>query len=191
MVPTREIHSRRSSFLVAISGRAEVCFCFGKSWLSKEQQRRGCTQPKAFNICSKVPHIQHGQNYSISFGKYGRFSLPYHTRPLSSETSTRRLTLQSSSGDDAIKCSLMSIDLDTNPRYEALSYCWVSPANSQSVLLNGLLVGVRENLWQAVWHLRLSHQDRVMWIDALCINQENTLEQKFSALKRRSTKMKL
>lgn len=101
---------------------------------------------------------------------------PYHTRLLSSKTSTRLLTLRSGSGDDAIKCSLMSICLDTNPRYEALSYCWGSPVNSQSVLLNGLLIEVRENLWQALWHLRLSHQDRILWIDALCINQENILE---------------
>ena len=68
----------------------------------------------------------------------------YQTIPLSTQTSTRLLTLHNGSGDDDIKCSLTSVNLDTNPRYEALSYCWGSPENPQSVLLDGLLVDVRD-----------------------------------------------
>lgn len=100
----------------------------------------------------------------------------YPTAPLQSKTSTRLLTLHRGSGADEIRCSLTAIDLDTKPRYEALSYCWGLPDNAKQVLVGGYLVDVRENLWSALWHLRLADVDRILWIDALCIDQKNVLE---------------
>lgn len=44
------------------------------------------------------------------------------------------------------------------------------------VLLGGHLVDVRENLWSALWQLRLADEDRILWIDALCIDQNNVVE---------------
>jgi hypothetical protein len=80
----------------------------------------------------------------------------YPTLPLQSKTSTRLLTLHRGSGADEIRCSLTTIDLETKHRYEALSYCWGSPDNAMQVLLGGHLVDVRENLWSALWQLRLA-----------------------------------
>lgn len=35
---------------------------------------------------------------------------------------------------------------------------------------------VRENLYWALWHLRHENRTRVLWIDTLCINQEDEKE---------------
>jgi hypothetical protein len=45
------------------------------------------------------------------------------------------------------------------------------------IWLDGSLTLVRQNLWHALNHLRCDKTtDRVLWIDALCINQEDEEE---------------
>lgn len=62
------------------------------------------------------------------------------------------------------------------PSYKALSYTWGSPEIHKTIFLNGIEVQVRENLWQALYHLRLPDTELCLWIDAICINQDDILE---------------
>jgi hypothetical protein len=55
--------------------------------------------------------------------------------------------------------------------YEALSYTWGSPDVTYRILVNGISFHIRQNLYWALLKLRLSHTERVLWIDAICINQ--------------------
>lgn len=100
----------------------------------------------------------------------------YRSALLKSKTDTRLLTLCKGSGDDPIQCSLATVDLEQNPRYEALSYCWGPPDNPGQIYLAKRTREVRENLWWALWHLRRGYEDRILWVDALCINQTNVAE---------------
>jgi hypothetical protein len=45
-----------------------------------------------------------------------------------------------------------------------------------SVLINGQDFKIRENLWQALVHLQLEDKGLLIWIDAICINQEDIYE---------------
>ena len=80
--------------------------------------------------------------------------------------------------DEGIQCKLATVSLNDFPSYEALSYTWGEPDDlSHKIWLNGIRVGVRQNLWDALCALRpKSSGDRVLWIDALCINQSDTKE---------------
>lgn len=89
--------------------------------------------------------------------------------------------------DGIIRCSLRSnflIELydDTTgitflvPDYVALSYCWGDPSITHPIIVNDLPVQVTTNLEAALRALR--HQKvETVWIDALCINQLDLLEQ--------------
>jgi hypothetical protein len=44
--------------------------------------------------------------------------------------------------------------------YEALSYTWGSPEIQKSILIQGINVQVRENLWQALYHLRSPDKEK-------------------------------
>lgn len=110
----------------------------------------------------------------------------YESLPLEKETDIRLLTLNRGAGIDQITCSLVKADLDidllrydpldNNIRYEALSYCWGSPEITDHITINNRSVEIRINLWWALIHLREVHNDRILWVDALCINQNDTRE---------------
>jgi hypothetical protein len=88
----------------------------------------------------------------------------------------RLLHLQPRSGSEKIECTIELAKFSKQPEYEALSYMW-GPANPlHSILIDGANFEVRENLWLALQHLRLESESRVLWIDAICINQGNIHE---------------
>ncbi len=99
--------------------------------------------------------------------------------PLSNSTdSLRLLVLLPGAKGQSIRCQLVSTTFSANPQYEALSYAWGANPKSalQSISVNGAQVKVGRNLWCALSHLRNATYARVLWIDALCINQDDTDE---------------
>ncbi|KAF9630693.1 Heterokaryon incompatibility [Lasiodiplodia theobromae] len=90
----------------------------------------------------------------------------------------RILILQpSSTFSSDIICTLMNVSLESHPPYEALSYVWGDTATSGStIILEGKSKGVTENLAAALRHLRLESEPRKLWVDALCIDQEDINE---------------
>jgi ankyrin repeat protein len=84
---------------------------------------------------------------------------------------------KSSSGD--IECELFDAWLYQNEDiipYEALSYTWGSTRKLHEITMNGRKMNITENLYIALWYLRYSYEDRILWVDALCIDQDNEKE---------------
>ncbi len=75
-----------------------------------------------------------------------------------------------------ICCDLSHVSLDDKPVYEALSYTWGDPQITKTVLLKGSSFQVTTNLATALRHLRHKDEPRVLWADAICINQANITE---------------
>jgi hypothetical protein len=60
--------------------------------------------------------------------------------------------------------------------YEALSYTWGDADITVPILLHGIPHPVTINLELALRHIRYEDRPRIMWIDALCINQKDISE---------------
>jgi len=60
--------------------------------------------------------------------------------------------------------------------FEALSYVWGRPNGLHYILVDGLPLGVTASLHSALAHLRDDRLDRVLWADAVCINQGDDRE---------------
>ncbi|KAL8913602.1 MAG: hypothetical protein Q9172_007245, partial [Xanthocarpia lactea] len=62
--------------------------------------------------------------------------------------------------------------------YEALSYVWGSDAlhNRVSVTCNGCILSIGANLANALTHIRQESRSRLLWVDAICINQKDAQE---------------
>ncbi|CAN9280135.1 unnamed protein product [Alternaria alternata] len=78
--------------------------------------------------------------------------------------------------NDVIKINLYAKNLNDKPTYEALSYAWGTIPSSNRAIINCCSVPVRESLDLALRRLRNPNQSRILWIDALCINQSDTRE---------------
>ncbi|KAI0404111.1 heterokaryon incompatibility protein-domain-containing protein [Xylaria palmicola] len=95
--------------------------------------------------------------------------------PLATSRNIRLLEiLPSPAPYSPIECILREVGMPPTSDYEALSYVWGKGRPTRSIVLNGRKYPVRENLEAALRQLRVhNNRSRVMWIDALCIDQSN------------------
>ena len=84
-----------------------------------------------------------------------------------------------------IECELdhAALRSKTCPRYDALSYTWGDLDLVETIKVNNKTLRVTDNLHTALCHLRLHDQDRVLWIDAICIDQTNAQERSSQVMK--------
>jgi hypothetical protein len=92
---------------------------------------------------------------------------------------------------DQVQLQLERFQIENVPSFVALSYVWGDSKDSHAVSINNRSFGVTKNLFQALAHiydlLPYSEQgireasdtgqdELFLWIDAICINQENVYE---------------
>ncbi|KAH7403886.1 heterokaryon incompatibility protein-domain-containing protein [Cadophora sp. MPI-SDFR-AT-0126] len=100
----------------------------------------------------------------------------YRYSPLASPRDIRVLVLHGGVSEEDIHCSLRAIPLDDAIRYEALSYTWGDPTEIRRLRCGDASLDVTVNLYSALQHLRYPYSERVIWADAICINQNDLKE---------------
>jgi len=88
----------------------------------------------------------------------------------------RLLTVCSGSFEDEIRCKLHTVSLNATPAYTALSYCWGNKDEQGEVVVDEKKTTIMKSLEIALRYLRNGYEDVVVWVDAICINQENLKE---------------
>ena len=79
--------------------------------------------------------------------------------------------------DGKVRATLIHADLDQRPVYDALSYTWGDPADTTTIELDGNEdFKVTKNAALALHDLRSSVQFTHIWVDSICINQDNVAE---------------
>jgi len=115
---------------------------------------------------------------------YPGLPLPLENDSLNLEHDVERFAIRTvlllpglASGNDEIQCILQNTTIrESKAKYRALSYHWGDDSRRHAIRLNGKRFEVRENLWQALRHLRHERERRIFWIDLLCINQSKVQE---------------
>ena len=98
-----------------------------------------------------------------------------------SQTSIRLLRLLPSDKDaNKLRCELFEYPLGNSDKpsypYEALSYVWGSEDKPKSITVNNQNLHITQNLYMALLHLQDHLCSRVIWVDAICINQKDDEE---------------
>lgn len=76
--------------------------------------------------------------------------------------------------DEAIVCRLVSIVFgQKSVRYDALSYVWGDMTETVSITVNTQAFDIHKNLDTALRYLRREKGRRLLWVDAICINQHD------------------
>jgi hypothetical protein len=90
----------------------------------------------------------------------------------------RLLHVGGSSGSRHLTCELRTVSLlaDLLPDYETISYCWGERTKTKSIKINGQARKVPISAVEALVRMRFPAANRVLWIDAICINQEDSTE---------------
>jgi len=102
--------------------------------------------------------------------------------PLPSQSSVRLITLHPGDFKDPIRCTLEVFDFPSAPAYEAISYVWGDPRPRRRIRCNGRRFLVADNLGDAIRNVRRKDEARVIWVDALCVNQLNLGERSHQVL---------
>ncbi|KAI6084620.1 heterokaryon incompatibility protein-domain-containing protein [Hypoxylon rubiginosum] len=107
--------------------------------------------------------------------------MSYRHRTLSGFGTTRLLIIHPANSEaEPLRGSLIeyivkSSHRGTSPegltRYEALSYVWGAPSTAHEITINSLTLPITANCDAALRRLRWVSQDRVLWVDSICIDQ--------------------
>jgi hypothetical protein len=105
----------------------------------------------------------------------------YRYSPLPGPGCIRLLRLVAHTDEKArIECRLFNYPLqelgEGTHLYEALSYVWGNPNNPRSISIDKHDLTITINLHAALLCLRDRFIDRIIWIDAICINQGDMIE---------------
>lgn len=95
------------------------------------------------------------------------------------DTSRRQIRLMmvtSGPHDEEIRCSIHTFDLDTMPRYIALSYVWGEDQGLRTIFVNSYEYQIRPGLFEFLQLFKTWDDCRPIWIDQICINQNNVEE---------------
>lgn len=104
----------------------------------------------------------------------------YTYPPLKHPDSIRLLTLAPGNFSSQICISLAEVRTQEEYPYEALSYTWATESGdslqSSHIQCGNQRIQVTKNCELALRYLRKEHSGRVLWVDAICIDQENDKE---------------
>lgn len=90
----------------------------------------------------------------------------------------RLLRLEKGYSAEPLRCELFEAylsEVDGIP-YEALSYTWGDASAKREITVNQQPLTITANLETALRALRLPQQDRLLWVDAICIDQSSDVE---------------
>ena len=88
----------------------------------------------------------------------------------------RLLQLMPGKAETPLRCHLITVSLQDSPTFEALSYVWGSPNIKTPIEVEGDPFPITTNLESALRALRRRRKSRLLWIDAICINQDDNAE---------------
>jgi len=93
------------------------------------------------------------------------------------EDEIRLLILRPSQSFSApLHVSMHTANFFNRPVYKALSYVWGSSKETSAITVNGVPFNATTNLASALRHIRNNRLAEILWVDAICINQQRINE---------------
>lgn len=132
------------------------------------------------HLLTIIVHFTHPDNQTRKECILSAATMPLCYEPLESSSRQIRLLELLPSIDGQVNGRLHIASLDDQPVFNALSYVWGVEEDPKTITINGEAIKAKKNLRAAL--LRLQDSDsQAIWIDAICIDQEN-IDEKNSQL---------
>ena len=103
---------------------------------------------------------------------------PYQYRPIREANTVRMLALSAGLPDDPLSGSLTEFNMNdaAHEAYEPLSYVWGSPEFDRTFICDGKRLAITTSLDDGLRRIRMPDRERRVWVDQICINQQDTAE---------------
>ncbi|KAF2257882.1 HET-domain-containing protein, partial [Lojkania enalia] len=88
----------------------------------------------------------------------------------------RLLQLNPGITEDPLSCQILTVRFIDAPKYVALSYVWGDATVTDHLLCDGKILNITLNLRDALLRMRPAEIQRLLWVDAVCINQQDNVE---------------
>ena len=164
------LNSRRPSSIEALSYRSErfLSVPSGPASLARSNSSRGANSRNGSRGGSEASTRRMSSTSLTSRFKYSPLD-PKVRRAI------RVISIRPHLQDGMISCDIEHAT--TKSSYRAVSYTWGNPDDPhEPILISGCPFTVRRNLHRFLSHARKEYPDRALWIDALCINQDDKQE---------------
>lgn len=137
---------------------------------------------------SSITEITEISTPEISLADSDQRALVFSDHPVNQECREIRLLvlLPATNPQDEVRCEFRIEPLGTSgekgptpqpSHYEVLSYTWGESNTNRSITLCGQTnFKVTDNLYSALVRLRQTETNRILWVDGLCIDQDNNAE---------------
>lgn len=104
-------------------------------------------------------------------------AVPYHYRTIADGDVFRLAVILPGTGGAPVECQMIWESSSKPQRdYRCLSYCWETVDREAAILCDGYRFPVTKNLLRALQSLRKPTSNLLIWIDQLCINQDDHQE---------------
>ncbi|PGH11902.1 hypothetical protein AJ79_04594 [Helicocarpus griseus UAMH5409] len=119
--------------------------------------------------------------HSLVKGQHVRWTFflthwPYTHTPLERSNSIRLAEILPGRSNDSLQLQIHHTTLQNAPAYEALSYEWAGNTGLRPVKCGSQEFHLSSNLRAALRRLRYTNRRRLVWVDAICIDQSNRQE---------------
>ena len=88
----------------------------------------------------------------------------------------RVIEIAAGSGNDIIRCELLTVQRKSAESFKALSYAWEDVTPTDFILVDGKKFWLHKNLFEALHAIRKETEKVRLWTDRICINQDNIPE---------------
>ena len=123
------------------------------------------------SLCSWIGQLPDNR-YPFPFGR-----THYQYSPLP-PGHIRVIELQPGTKADPLVCRLLAVKTADNLVYEAVSYVWGNPQRRVNLNCEDKVIRITTSLAQVLRRVRYADRSRVVWADAVSINQEDLEERK-------------
>ncbi len=107
---------------------------------------------------------------------------PYTYQPISSDHAIRVATIQLGEYGSPLTITLREVELPRKgngwavPEYQTLSYEWGQDGRDRPIYCDGRILLITRNLEAALQRLRSTDEPLLIWMDSICIDQDNVAE---------------
>ncbi|XP_014554397.1 hypothetical protein COCVIDRAFT_28549 [Bipolaris victoriae FI3] len=136
---------------------------------SSEQESPAFTLDSNHSVLAKLDKKRN----TITTSSYLYTALP---NPMEDCKYIRVIELLPGTRQDDIACRLLQAELREGLKYEALSYVWGDMSQTTPIQVDDLTLQIGESLRSALLDLRRPTESRILWADAICIDQSNIHE---------------